>query len=116
MDADGTSPVYIGSALFEDGTVHPCKIAPKLSPPCRVAFGGEKGHQGRYDLLPFYPDRMEWVRTADGIIPTNRRPVMGGYENWNGARVDLYHARGLIDGTMVPGKTGRHLVRALVSP
>jgi hypothetical protein len=56
---------------------------------------------------------MEWVRTSLGRIPRNRDPVVGGYEE-NGQH--LYHAKGRVDsGTWVPGKTGEHLVRILIS-
>jgi len=109
-DADNTSPVFVGSAIFPGGTVHPCKIAAKLNPPCRVPYGGmETEHRGRYDLLPFHPERMEWVNTANGEVPPGRRPVIGGYEMWGDHPSDLYHACGIIDGVQVPGKTGRHL-------
>jgi hypothetical protein len=109
MDGDGRSPVFIGSALMQY-SVHPCKIAPHLAPPsaCRVPYGGlEHAHHGRYDLLPFVPERMEFVQTSHGRIPPTRRPVKGGFEN-NGA--ELYHAAANIDGVRVPGKTGVHLV------
>jgi Protein of unknown function (DUF3421) len=108
-DGDGCSPVFIGSALMQY-SVHPCKIAPHLAPPsaCRVPYGGqEHAHHGRYDLLPFVPERMEFVQTSHGRIPPARRPVKGGFEN-NGA--ELYHAAAMIDGVKVPGKTGVHLV------
>ncbi|OAX40644.1 hypothetical protein K503DRAFT_737060 [Rhizopogon vinicolor AM-OR11-026] len=105
-DADGTSPIFIGSAIFQR-SVHPCKIAPHLSPPCHVPYGGsEVAHNGRYDLLPFDPDTMEWVLTSFGRIPPMRDPVQGGYEE-NGAK--LYHALARVQGTLVPGKTGEHL-------
>ena len=75
---DGSSPVYIGSALF-DRSVHPCKISPYLPTPCSVVYGGgEIVHQGRYDLLPFDPNTMEFVHTSDGHIPAGRHPVEGG--------------------------------------
>ncbi|KII89935.1 hypothetical protein PLICRDRAFT_108636 [Plicaturopsis crispa FD-325 SS-3] len=107
VDADGHSPVFFGSALFER-SVHPCKVAPHLAPtPCRVSYGGsETEHQGRYDLLPFIPETMEFVRTRGGKIPPGRRPVEGGYEE-DGAK--LYHAVATIDGVRVPGKAGAHL-------
>ena len=106
MDADGVSPVFVGSAIFDD-SVHPCKIAPSVNPPCRVPYGGtEFEHKGRYDLLPITPD-MEWVPTKDGEVPSGRRPIEGGYES-NGGK--LYHALGNINGVDVPGKTGKHLV------
>ena len=114
IDADG-SPVFIGSAIFSSNggtpdSVHPCKIAPHLSPVCRVPYGGgEHGHHGRYDLLPFVPQLMEWVSTSRGQIPPNRRPVDGGVEN-NGAK--LFHAMAKVGNIWVPGKTGIHLVRA----
>ncbi|KAF8896367.1 hypothetical protein BD779DRAFT_1433925 [Infundibulicybe gibba] len=105
-DADGVSPVFFGSALFEN-SVHPCKIGPHLNPPVAVPYGGtEHYHHGRYDLLPFVPDQMELVHTSHGRIPPGRRPVEGGYED-HGAK--LYHAIGTINGVRVPGKTGEHL-------
>lgn len=107
-DLDG-SPVYIGSALFENpSAVHPCKIAPNLHPPARVPYGGgEHEHNGRYDLLPFVPEQMEWVHTSGGVIPSGRRPIEGGYENGGGR---LFHGYAEIQGIGVPGKVGEHLV------
>lgn len=111
-DADGVSPVYVGSALFAS-SVHPCKIAPSLHPtPCRVPYGGgEFEHKGRYDLLPITID-MEWVRTSRGEIPAGRQPVEGGYEE-NGGK--LYHALANVNGVKVPGKCGKHLSGANVA-
>lgn len=105
-DADGVSPVFIGSALL-DGSVHPCKIGPHLQPFASVPYGGaEYGHHGRFDLLPFRPDQMEFVHTSHGVIPPGRRPVEGGYEE-DGNK--LYHAVAVVNGVKVPGKTGEHL-------
>ncbi|KAH9068313.1 hypothetical protein EDB83DRAFT_497921 [Lactarius deliciosus] len=106
-DADGKSPVFIGSAILEDGSVHPCKIAPCLpGAPCRVPFGGDElEHHGRYDLLPFVPELMEFVVTSRGHVPPGRRPVKGGSESGH----ELYHAVAVIDGVKVPGKAGFHL-------
>jgi len=105
----GGSPVWVGSAIFED-SVHPCKLVPTLTPCCSVPYGGgEHAHHGRYDLLPITP-QMEWVSTNQGIIPEGRRPVDGGYEA-SGER--LYHAIAVISlptaEVVVPGKTGLHL-------
>ena len=113
VDADGVSPVFIGSAMLYDDCVHPCKIIPSVHPPCRVPYGdNEVEHHGKYNLLPITPD-MEWVPTKNGQIPRGRRPVEGGYEA-NGEK--LFHAIGNINGIDVPGKTGRHLVsRSLTS-
>ncbi|KIK63144.1 hypothetical protein GYMLUDRAFT_41465 [Collybiopsis luxurians FD-317 M1] len=106
IDADGVSPMFIGSAIF-DNSVHPCKIVPALDPKCMVPYGGtEHHHHGRYDLLPFDANTMEFVRTSHGHIPAGRRPVEGGYED-NGNK--LYHAIANVGGVMVPGKTGTHL-------
>ncbi|KAG2157879.1 uncharacterized protein EDB93DRAFT_731523 [Suillus bovinus] len=110
-DADGLSPIFIGSAIFQR-SVHPCKIAPHLPIPCHVPYGStEVEHEGRYDLLPFDPATMEWVRTSHGRIPYGRDPVDGGYEETG---QHLYHAMGRVNGTLVPGKTGEHLVRILI--
>jgi hypothetical protein len=106
-DVDGKSSVFLGSAILEGGHgVHPCKIVPSLLMPCRVPFGGgERHHSGRYDLLPFVPELMEFVPTSNGQIPPGRRPVKGGFDR-NGQ--DLYHAA-TTNGLRVPGKTGTHL-------
>ncbi|KAJ6494793.1 hypothetical protein C8R47DRAFT_1117216 [Mycena vitilis] len=115
------SPVYLGSAIFmrDDGvtqkSVQPCKIGPHLYPsPCSVAYGGrEVSHHGRYDLLLFDPQTMEWVPTSHGRIPEGRTPIEGGYEE--NIRDKLYHACARINGLAVPGKTGQHLGAAHVS-
>ncbi|KAJ3888131.1 hypothetical protein GG344DRAFT_90129 [Lentinula edodes] len=106
FDADGVSPVFMGSAIFPD-SVHPCKIVPALDPKCMVPYGGrEHHHHGRYDLLPLDSNTMEFVRTSHGQIPPGRRPVEGGYEE-NGSK--LYHGIATVNGVQVPGKTGLHL-------
>ena len=106
FDADGVSPIFIGSALME-GSVHPCKIGPRLNPFASVPYGGgEYGHYGRFDLLPFRHDQMEWVHTSGGRIPSGRRPIEGGYEE-SGHK--LYHAAAVVNGIKVPGKAGVHL-------
>ena len=110
-DLDG-SPVYIGSALFSN-SVHPCKIGRHLQPHASVPYGGkEQGHHGRYDLLPYKPDQMEFVLTSYGRIPPGRRPVEGGYED-HGAK--LYHAVAWVNGIRIPGKTAEHLFVSLSS-
>ena len=107
-DLDG-SPVFIGSALMER-SVHPCKIGPHLQPSCvAVPYGGtEFSHHGRYDLLPYREQDMEWVPASHGRIPEGRRPVEGGYEEGGNK---LYHAAAHISGAnlKVPGKAGEHL-------
>ena len=104
-DIDG-SPIYIGSALMGN-SVHPCKIGRHLQPCVAVPYGGaEHGHHGRYDLLPYKPDQMEFVLTSNGRIPPGRRPIEGGYED-HGAK--LFHAVALINGVKVPGKAAEHL-------
>ncbi|KAG6873953.1 hypothetical protein C0995_008992 [Termitomyces sp. Mi166 len=106
------SPLYVGSALFEN-SVHPCKIGPHLQPFASVAYGGvERSHHGRFDLLPFVPQTMEWVHTSYGQIPPGKRPIEGGYED-NGAK--LYHGLALVNGTKIPGKTSEHLGACNVS-
>lgn len=109
----GGDPIYVGSAVFPNSSaVHPCKLAPALSPPCRVAYGGaEYEHSGRYDLLPITPE-MEWVPTGYGRIPQGRKPIDGGFEE-TGER--LFHAVAVVEGVSVPGKTAVHLRAANVA-
>lgn len=106
VDLDG-SPIFIGSALMER-SVHPCKIGPRLEPSCvSVPYNGtELNHHGRYDLLPYSEQEMEWVPTSHGRIPKGRRPVLGGHDE-NSNR--LYHAAAYIDDIKVPGLTAEHL-------
>ena len=100
--------MFIGSAIMPDESVHPCKIAGKL---CYVGVGNrEIVYRGRYDLLPFVPELMEFVQTSYGRVPPGRRPVKGGFEEYG---PELYHAAAVVNGTKVPGKTGTHLVRVL---
>ncbi len=104
-DTDG-APIYIGSAIFNK-SVHPCKIRPHPPVICSVPFGGrEIAHEGRYDLLPFDPDTMEFVRTSYGSIPDGRRPVEGGYEEDG---TPLYHGVAMFNGIRIPGKTSFRL-------
>lgn len=101
------APTYLASALVGRG-MYPCKVIPSLNPPCRLSMNNQEfGHPGRYDLLPFDPSRMEFVRAASGHIPHGRRPVQGGHEE-NGD--PLYHAVVAIGNARVPGKTAPHLV------
>ncbi|KAF8656792.1 hypothetical protein AX16_002344 [Volvariella volvacea WC 439] len=111
-EPDGKTPLYLGSALINN-SVHPCKVAFHLSTthPAAVAYGGQEIGLDRYDLLPFVPDEMEFVRTSYGKIPIGRRPVEGGYEE-SGHK--LYHAIAPLLGIRVPGKTGEHLDGCLI--
>lgn len=85
-----------------DGSVHPCKVAPHLTPVCRVPYGGEEHeHKGRYDILPV-TNEMEWVPASRGQVPNGRQPVEGGYESGN----KMYHAFATVQGIKTPGKTG----------
>ncbi|KAJ7650317.1 hypothetical protein FB45DRAFT_887578 [Roridomyces roridus] len=118
-DLDG-SPIYLGSALFTNDdngvvkSVHPCKIGRHLQPPCQVPYGGgELGHRGRYDLLLFDENTMEWVETSHGHLPPGRTLVEGGYEE--SVHEKLYHAAGRVNNILVPGKTGPHLGACHVS-
>jgi hypothetical protein len=64
-------------------------------------------HAGRFDLLRFDPERMEWAPASGGALPAGRKPVDGGFEQSGGR---LYHAYAKVDGVDVPGKAGEHLV------
>ncbi|KAK0485385.1 hypothetical protein EDD18DRAFT_1083297 [Armillaria luteobubalina] len=100
------APIYIGSAIFRK-SVHPCKIGPHLPVPCSVPFGGrEKVHTSRYDLLPFNPDTMTFVRTSHGRLPAGKRLVKGGYEEDG---TPLYHGMAMHEGIRVPGKISHRL-------
>lgn len=101
------SPLFIGSGLMSS-SVHPCKIDPSRSPACVIPYdGSELGHLGRYDLLPFDPETMEWVPAQGGRVPPGRMAIEGGYED-HGIR--LYHAIVMHNGIPIPCKTATHLV------
>lgn len=127
IDAYGRQ-IFLGSALLinkleQDHSLHPCRIV--VSSPdsftCLVPFGGkEVEHDGRWQLMPFDPEQMEWVFPSDGgMIPLGRQAVQGGYEPYNFQRItkrDLYY--GLVslissDGKeeRYAGKLGEHLGR-----
>jgi hypothetical protein len=106
-DADGQTPVYIASAHMGQRGVHPCKYVVTLG--VRVPYAGQElEHEGKFDLLPFDFNKMEWREASYGQLPPNRKPIYGGYEE-NGQ--PLYHAMAIVNGVSVPGKTGPHLVR-----
>ncbi|KZW03639.1 hypothetical protein EXIGLDRAFT_828485 [Exidia glandulosa HHB12029] len=110
VDVNGAAS-YIGTAIIGHGA-YPCKIIPSLNPACRLSSNGQEvGHVGRYDLLPFDPSRMEFVRAAHGALPRGRRPVHGGHEE--DGRL-LYHAVATFGNVRVPGRTAEHLGGAYV--
>jgi hypothetical protein len=93
-------------------SVHPCKIIPSVSFPCIIPYAGEeREHLGRYDLLPFDPEMMEWVPTHYGRVPPGRIAIEGGYED-HGVR--LYHALVIYNDIPIPCKTAAHLVCSFV--
>ncbi|KAH9015415.1 hypothetical protein EDB84DRAFT_777934 [Lactarius hengduanensis] len=105
-DADGKSPVFLGSAILEDGSVHPCKIAPSLpGAPCRVPLVGASSSITGDTTPPLRAGadgvrcHLPWARAP------GRQPVKGGSESGH----ELYHAVAVIDGVKVPGKAGFHL-------
>ncbi|SJL14313.1 uncharacterized protein ARMOST_17769 [Armillaria ostoyae] len=103
-DTNG-APIYVGSAIFRK-SVHPCKIEPHLRVPCSVPYlSGKIAHTGRYDLLPFNPDTMEFVRTSRGRFPAGRKLVRGGYDE-DGS--PLYHGVTVYNGIKIPGKALTH--------
>ncbi|KAK0431632.1 ankyrin repeat-containing domain protein [Armillaria borealis] len=77
-DTNG-DPIYIGSAILRDAVL-PCKIGSHLSVSCLVpSHGCEIAHMGRYNLLLFNPDTMEFVHTSRGHFPAGRKLVKGGH-------------------------------------
>ncbi|KAF9447733.1 hypothetical protein P691DRAFT_760498 [Macrolepiota fuliginosa MF-IS2] len=101
-------PIFMVSILHETGHVCPGKVGFRPDGP-HVYFGfwhKEYRHFGQYDLFPFVPEQMEWVRTSCGQVPPGRRPIQGGYEP-HGDK--LYHALANVDGVDIPGKAGEHL-------
>ncbi len=102
-DTDGY-PIYIGSAIFKS-CVLPCKIVPHLPVPCLVPFRYHViAHTGRYDLLHFNPDAMEFVRLSYEEIPYDRRPVKGGHDQDG---TPLYHGVAVVNGMRIPATISR---------
>jgi hypothetical protein len=107
--------VYLGSALIKDNygvtAIVPCKIAPRLSSKNSVTWDGREIWVDEFEILPFDPRRMGWVKTSDGKIPDGKTPVEGGY---NGLSQEiLFHAYGIVDfgdGQITcPGKTSESI-------
>lgn len=117
-DAGDGAKVYLGSVILERAVI-PCKIIPRFTIPPLVGINNcEFHHRGRYDLLVFNDNTMEWVATSYGQVPLGRHPVEGGYDEY-GAK--LYHAivkvrdevqwaTGRPHTARVPGKTGSRIV------
>ncbi|TFK98378.1 hypothetical protein BDV98DRAFT_628816 [Pterulicium gracile] len=106
------SPIFIGSGYSISDSVQPCTIAPHLKPPLRIPHErGERDlrYSGRYDLLPFDPEQMDWIEALQGQVPEGRVPIVGGYEVYREVVREVYHALTVFDGSAVAGKTGEHL-------
>lgn len=102
-------PVYLASAFFHDGSIHPCKITTAHYPyHLRIPYEGREltPFQFDFDFLVVSPD-MEWVPAEKGKIPKGLRPVLGGLD---ADGKELYHAMGKIQDWHVPGKTGPQYV------
>jgi hypothetical protein len=107
--------VYLGSALIKNNmgitAIVPCKITPHLVPQNRVTWNGTEDSVHEFEILPFDPNRMEWVKTSNGKIPGGKTPVEGGYIGPNHER--LFHAYGSVDWgnrqITCPGKTSESM-------
>ncbi len=111
-DLTGPPPCYdINGDPHLHRFCHLQKIRPSMqdrtsSIPCLVPHHNrEMAYMGRYDLLPFNPRTMEFVRTSYGSIPGGSRPVEGGYEE---DMTPLYHGIAVVDGIRLPGTIRRH--------
>lgn len=97
--------IFLGSALVvvpnsgprEEPSLLPCRVV--VSSPtsfsCLVTFGGEeREHTGRWELMPFDPERMEWVPSSHKgfhrVVSMWREPVKGGYELYGRLRHGEY--------------------------
>ncbi|KAK7676655.1 hypothetical protein QCA50_020399 [Cerrena zonata] len=111
--------VFLGSALLvKEGvtSLQPCPIivSTPTSFSCRVPSDDlDREHNGHWELLPFDPERMEWVSPCDGFVPPKRTPVEGGYEMSRNGQVSLYYALTTVvdewgNREEFIGKAGRH--------
>ncbi|KAF9525764.1 hypothetical protein CPB83DRAFT_908881 [Crepidotus variabilis] len=104
-----TQPIFLASIL-QNSSVIPCYATDLFCP--YTWFPGnytENSHEGRFDLLPYSPEQMEWILTSHGNIPPGRQPISGGYDEEGR---ELYHALAALppdEGLKVPGQTGEHL-------
>lgn len=111
--------IFLGSAMLvgeETHSLHPCRIivSSNTSFSCYVPFNHRDGeHSGRWALLPFDPDQMEWVSASSGDIPAGKLPVDGGYEkdSEHSRQCTLHFAQVSVEDKIFLGKTGPHLVR-----
>jgi hypothetical protein len=108
LDGNG-SLLWMGSAMIGDAVI-PCKVYHSYS--VFIPDGGrEQMHDGHYDALVYDLDVMELVVASRGEIPTDKRPVQGGFDLEGRA---LYHAVGTVQlgagtETRIPGRTGVHM-------
>lgn len=108
VDKSPSQPVYFGSAIISDDLIVPCKITPRLWPSvCHVPLDGrEVVHRGRFVILPFDPEKMELVPSAQKSLPTTSTPIVGGRD---ASGEPLYHTVGWYNGLRVPGKVSARL-------
>ena len=117
--------IFLGSALIAEDAGHslqPCPI--NVSTPTRfhcltvTPSSIQTEHHGHWEILPFYPEKIEWIYTHSGHMPSSASPVEGGYEKFEGQDASLYYALVQVvgeDGMKEEfiGKVGRHLVSIL---
>jgi hypothetical protein len=103
-EPDG-SPIWMASCAY--GTCYiPCYTVPD-SEQVLVLYGRDLYLiEGSYAVLPIDVQRMEWVKSAKGIVPEGYSPVLGGWDDDKGT---LYHAYGEKNGLKVPCMTNESL-------
>ncbi|KAK4697297.1 hypothetical protein P7C70_g8234, partial [Phenoliferia sp. Uapishka_3] len=135
----GGEPLYIGSALMGTKSVQPCKVAPHLSPVCRVPYGGGSARRVSYDGVAWVVRRQRGAHTdatLDWHLPLPAAqgrydilPITSAMEWVHASNGELPKGRRPVEGgfeedgnhlfhalvpvreheIMVPGKTGPHL-------
>ncbi len=80
--------------------------------PCSVPFHGrEIAHAGCYDLLPFNPDTMEFVRVSGSHFRLEESWLKVARSGWDAA----VPWRGMFNGIRIPGKVSHpwHVLRSV---
>ncbi|KAF9525766.1 hypothetical protein CPB83DRAFT_858855 [Crepidotus variabilis] len=108
--------IFLGSALL-DSSVMPCFVTTGIDEYQEVFYFASYWADGEmpseiFDVLPYSPERMEWVPTSQGKIPHGRQPISGGYDE-EGRQ--LYHAGVPGSGLKLLGYTGEHLGKAMMT-
>lgn len=104
---------FLSNTLDHEHSLHPCRIVVSNagSFTCLVPFDyKEHEHHGRWQLMPFDAERMEWVSPSrSASVPSGRQPVQGGYGHGSFLRDNSHGSLYCGLASKFVGKVGNHL-------